>query len=96
MSTIPNTALRLRPEGQAPPAPGPGKGNRSPVVWKIDGDKLAPVTLQTGLTDGIHTEVVSGDLNEGDAIAVPPVQANNSKPPATAPARSPFTGGRRR
>jgi len=39
-------------------------------VWKIDGGKLAPVTLQTGLTDGIHTEVVSGDLNEGDAIAV--------------------------
>jgi len=93
--SIPNSALRFRPEGQAPPA-APGKGNRSPVVWKIDGGKLAPVTLQTGLTDGIHTEVVSGDLNEGDAIAVATAPANNSKAPATAPARSPFTGGRRR
>lgn len=91
--SIPNSALRFQPEGQAPAAAG--KGNRSPVVWKIEGDKLTPVTLQTGLTDGIHTEVVSGNLNEGDTIAVASA-TNNSKAPATAPARSPFAGGRRR
>jgi HlyD family secretion protein len=90
--TVPNSALRFQPEGQAA---APGRRAASPVVWKIAGGKLAPVTLQTGLTDGIHTEVVSGDLNEGDAIAIAAPSTNSKAAPA-APAKSPFTGGRKR
>jgi HlyD family secretion protein len=85
---IPNSALRFQPEGQQPAT---RRGNRAPVVWKIADHKLTPVTIQTGLSDGVQTEVVSGDLNEGDAIAIASV-TNNSKGGGPAPARSPFAG----
>jgi HlyD family secretion protein len=42
-----------------------------PTVWGIAGDGLVrPVTLQTGLTDGIMTEVTGGDLAENAAVVV--------------------------
>ncbi len=42
-----------------------------PTVWVIAKDGLVrPVTLQTGLTDGIMTEVTGGDLAENAAVVV--------------------------
>jgi multidrug efflux pump subunit AcrA (membrane-fusion protein) len=41
------------------------------TVWKVEGGgKLLPVLVKTGLTDGSFTEVVSGQLQEGDVIVV--------------------------
>jgi multidrug efflux pump subunit AcrA (membrane-fusion protein) len=37
-------------------------------VWVIDGDRLAPVEVKTGLSDSRHTELVSGELNEGSKV----------------------------
>lgn len=81
--TVPNAALRFRPDNQ----PAPRKA-ASPVVWKVNAGQLVPVTLQPGLTDGIKTEVVSGDLKEGDVIAV--AAATGSKSALAAQSRSPF------
>ncbi|HEV3202568.1 MAG TPA: efflux RND transporter periplasmic adaptor subunit [Bryobacteraceae bacterium] len=90
---VPNTALRFRPDTQAAPA----KRSRGPVVWKVVSGALTPVSVQTGITDGIRTEIVAGDLKEGDAIAVP-LTANTGSKSATAPVKSPFApsapGGR--
>lgn len=75
---IPNGALRYRPAG-APPGPSdkptdkPGLkqagGKKIPFVW-VQGPnkKLTPVLITTGITDNVYTEVVSGDLKEGDII----------------------------
>ncbi len=84
---VPNSALRFQPAA----APAPQKRNAAPEVWKVDNGKLTPVTVQTGVTDGVRTEIVSGNLNEGDTIAVA-ANVTGSKSPATS-ARSPFAGG---
>jgi HlyD family secretion protein len=84
--TVPNAALRFRPE----------KG--SPTVWKIDGEQLTGLPVKIGITDGIVSEVVSGDVREGDRLAIP---AANAAKPATQGARNPMMpmggarGGRR-
>jgi HlyD family secretion protein len=84
--TIPNAALRFRP----------AKG--TPTVWKINGEQLTLVPLKIGITDGIVSEVVSGDVHEGDRIATPVAGATK---PATTGARNPMMpmggarGGRR-
>ncbi|MBZ5626516.1 MAG: efflux RND transporter periplasmic adaptor subunit, partial [Acidobacteriia bacterium] len=85
---VPNSALRFRPDTQAAPA----KASRGPVVWKVEAGKLTPVGVQTGITDGVRTEIVGGDLKEGDALAVA-ISATNSAKSASAPARSPFAAG---
>ena len=85
---VPNSALRFRPDTQAAPA----KVSRGPMVWKVEAGKLTPVTVQTGITDGVRTEIVAGDLKEGDAVAVPLAGSNGAKS-ASAPAKSPFAAG---
>lgn len=47
------------------------------------------VRLRTGLTDGTATEVVSGELKEGDAVIVGTVQAANASAPRSAGGSSP-------
>jgi HlyD family secretion protein len=80
--TIPNSALRFRP--QTP------RG-----VWKIEGEKLTPVPVRTGLTDGVVTEVVPGQLQEGDKIATPAPTTGAAKQPAPSMIPMGGSGGRR-
>jgi HlyD family secretion protein len=88
---IPAAALRYRP-ANAPAAPA----NRGSVVWKIEGQQLTPVQVQTGITDGIRTEIASSDLKEGDSIAVDALAKGSKAPAGAQQVRSPFqTGGRR-
>jgi hypothetical protein len=38
-------------------------------VWKLDPDKsLHPVKIKPGITDATVTELVSGDIKEGDQL----------------------------
>ncbi len=71
--TVPNAALRF-----VPPWPqeeldlvrrdlGPAQA----ILWRIDGPKLAPLTVDTGITGEQTTEVSDTLLAEGMAIAVP-------------------------
>lgn len=39
-------------------------------VWKLDGGRLLPVAIRTGLDDGINVEVLGGDLRAGDLVVV--------------------------
>jgi HlyD family secretion protein len=64
---VPSSALRFRPSGSERPR-GRGKANSATVYVQRDG-ALAPVTLETGAHDSQHTQVVSGDLREGDKVA---------------------------
>jgi len=51
----------------------------SPAVWVVAEDGFVrPVKVRAGLSDGIDTEVQSGDLQPGDAVVVNAVR--ESKP----------------
>lgn len=58
---VPNAALRFTPP-DAPPAPPAKDGKR--IVWVLEDGKAhpRPIQIETGLNDGMNTEVVSGDL----------------------------------
>jgi HlyD family secretion protein len=91
---VPLRALRFRPEtegdGVAAARPAPGTGS----VFVVNGaGGLRRVELRTGLRDDRFVEVLSGELEPGDALAV----AFREPPEAEdAPARSPFVPERRR
>lgn len=100
---IPNAALRWKPRPNqiAPDARVPTKskgekdaGDRA-VVWAIDGNFVRPVGIKTGLTDGVQTEVVSGDLNEGDVIVVGARRTSKSEDAANPFTPKMFGGGKK-
>jgi len=63
-----------RGQGQfSPPRPAPGVdggAGQAKTVYALRGDQPAPVQIQVGITDGTSTEVLSGGLQEGDAVIV--------------------------
>jgi HlyD family secretion protein len=83
---VPNSALRFKPEGVQ-------TTERGPVVWRVSGEGIEPVKVRLGLSDGVVTEVASGGLREGDAIAVPAQAAAAGG--AQSRANNPFMPGRR-
>lgn len=88
---VPNTALRFRPDT----APAPRRNNSGPVLWKVENGAMKPVNVQTGVTDGLRTEIVFGDLKEGDVVAVASTSTTGAKSAAAPAARSPFAAGGR-
>ena len=77
---VPNAALRFRPAGVEPPErertgrPGGGGGRGGPPSGRVyvlgaDG-KPAPLSLHLGIGDGTFTEVVRGDIKEGQLVIV--------------------------
>jgi HlyD family secretion protein len=78
---IPSAALRFRPPeglisampsgGAAPSPPAPRPGVNVGSVWLARGSVLTrKIFVQTGITDGSWVELVSGDLQAGDELAV--------------------------
>ena len=66
------------PSGPKPASEGSGeskgKGRKrdsaSGTVYVVEKDELKPVSVQTGITDNRNTEVLGGDLKEGDKVVV--------------------------
>ena len=59
---IPNAALRFTPPEQPP--------DEHPRVWTLEGDALAPVRVEVGLTDGVHTALDCDCLELGASVLV--------------------------
>jgi len=59
--------------GNDPRSGAPGR------VWVLDGDKLKPVALTLGISDGAATEVLRGDLKEGQEIVVGAAASTGSR-----------------
>lgn len=104
---IPNSALRFRlpnenqtPAAKRDPSTGGGRqatrGERRPErsvhVLAQGESKPARVTVKTGISDGIATEIVEG-LKEGDRVITGVTESGGDAP---TPATNPFGGGRRR
>jgi HlyD family secretion protein len=58
---VPNAALRFHPAGGSPK-----EAADTSTVWMLRGGQPQAAALHVGLTDGMVTEVVEGDLREGD------------------------------
>ena len=46
-----------------------GRGGRR-TIYRLSGKKLAPVSVQLGISDGKFTEVLDSPLGAGDAVVV--------------------------
>jgi HlyD family secretion protein len=69
---ITNTALRFRLT-EKPAAAGAGAApseKKGPSVWVLVNEMPKRVSITPGISDGTYTEVVSGDLKEGQNIIV--------------------------
>ncbi len=78
---VPNSALRFQPpkttEGEAVPATArPGgvtRGDRTgaTTIWTLGlSDDPEPMTVEPGISDGLFTELIGGELKEGDTVIV--------------------------
>jgi HlyD family secretion protein len=91
---IPNAALRYRPPAKAaasaaPRAAGPPPPKDRRTVYRLKGTHAQPVDIQVGLTDGSVTEVVGGELHEGDVVVTESLSESTAAAPAAAPTRLP-------
>jgi len=69
---VPNSTLRFRPaetSKETTPQKGPADQKGS-AVWVLADKKPKRVGVKTGISDGNYTEILSGDLKEGDAVIV--------------------------
>jgi HlyD family secretion protein len=87
---VPNAALRFKPERPAGSASADKsasgavekKGPAKPAVWILEDGQPKRVTITLGITDGTETEIVSGDLQDGQEIIVETIKkkATTSSP----------------
>ena len=78
---MPNAALRFKPSekgAQTAEKKGPG-------VWISEKGQLRRISISTGISDGSYTEVVSGDLREGQEIIVESLAKTNATTPSGPP-----------
>jgi len=73
---------------------GPGKYKRG-LLWLKQGEKIVPVRVKTGISDGSMTEVI-GNIKEGDEIITGTVSstANKTSPQQQNPFAPQMPGGR--
>ncbi len=71
------------------PAPRERQRTRPAIVWVLNAQKKPePRRLWLGITDGVYTEIVSGELKEGDQVIVGDTSQVASQPQGGTP--SPF------
>jgi len=56
-------------------APGGSGGPREPALWLPTGAEPKRVTVEVGPSDGIRTEIKSGEINEGTEVILAAVEA---------------------
>ncbi len=70
---VPNAALRFAPPkagGMGPPAAQSGPIIEGPRVWTLPAGTIKPeaISVKTGATDGLRTEIVKGELSAGQKV----------------------------
>jgi len=80
---ISNTALRFRPPSEKRDVNAKkGKGSG---VWVLENNKTKRIAITTGISDGTYTELLSGEIREGqeiivESLAKPKNQSQSSVP----------------
>jgi HlyD family secretion protein len=96
----PSAPVSITAAAAEPPAAGSARVRRraptgdvpEKTIYVLRNGRPEPIEIKTGLSDGTITEIVAGDLKEGDAVVT---EANIAgKPAASAPAGGPPRMGR--
>ena len=61
---LPNAALRFKPKKM----PAGVTAERGQQVWLPEGAEARPVKVKSGITDGSYSELITGDLSEGQEV----------------------------
>ncbi|MCX5833331.1 MAG: efflux RND transporter periplasmic adaptor subunit [Deltaproteobacteria bacterium] len=77
---VPNAALRFRPAEKVKEAPD----QKGPGVWVLEDKKPKRINVATGISDGSFTEILSGDLKEGDEVIIESTGVKKSQGSPTA------------
>ncbi len=80
---LPKAALRFSPG--APDKTRAPRQQRGPGVWILENNSPKRITVSTGISDGMHSELLSNDLKEGQEVIVESTGKPNEKPAAAAP-----------
>ncbi len=76
---IPNAALRYRPGGKGKPNGKKETAGPGPRVYIVGPDKAPQaVPVKLGITDGTFTQLVEGNLKEGDALITEEVRGKTA------------------
>lgn len=94
---VPVSALRFKPSAAVLARFGGGTKTASRpdpgTVWVFENDTLRAVPVQTGITDGMFTEILGGQVNEGEKVAtratVPGATTGSSSPSSNNPLMGP-------
>jgi HlyD family secretion protein len=81
-----------RQPGGKPPARGERRSERTVYVLPTGASKPAKVTIKTGISDGVATEITEG-LKEGDRVVTGVRESSGAN---STPATNPFSNGSRR
>ena len=83
---VPNSALRWKPDTEQTIAENGSKTPSKPKIWILEGKKIKPLEVTTGITNGLETEIRGEGLKEGMEI----VCGINSGDQKNASTNSPF------
>ena len=75
---IPNAALRFKLSGKSMPAAEKRTEKKGPGVWVLEKDKPKRIPVTLGISDGSYTEVVSGEIREGQELIVESLSKENA------------------
>ena len=77
---VPNAALRFRPAANRKEKPQQVKGA---AVWTLEIGKPKRIPVTTGISDETHTEVLSGEIKEGQDVIVESLTKSGETSPAS-------------
>jgi HlyD family secretion protein len=75
---IPNAALRFKLSGKSVPAPENRTEKKGPGVWILQKDNPKRISVSPGISDGSYTELVSGEIREGQELIVESLSKENA------------------
>lgn len=64
----PNAALRFKPKQPIDEPKAQGRREPGVKVYKLVNQQLQPVIIKTGISDNTYTEIIDGDIKEGDKL----------------------------
>ena len=87
MLRIPNAALRFsmpdKDKDKNKKAQQKGPGQKGAGVWIVENGKPKRLSVSTGVSDGSYTELISGEIKEGQEVIVESLTKTKQKPAAT-------------
>ena len=76
---VPTSALRFVPPPNANAKPIPESTGNKTYIWTLTGNnQLNPVMIKTGISDDYYTEILEGDIKDGDEVVIEAVLDSKS------------------